>query len=39
MLEDIATWDQEREDNIMKKREVKRLIKEEEEKEKLLLKQ
>ena len=34
MLEDIAVWDQEREDIIFKKREIKRIKKEEEEKAK-----
>jgi hypothetical protein len=33
MLEDIACWDQEREDIIKRKREIRRLKKEEEEKE------
>ena len=37
MLEDIACWDQEREDIIKRKREIRRLKKEEEEKELRLL--
>jgi hypothetical protein len=36
MLEDIAHWDQEREDMIRKKRETKRLKKEAEERERMI---
>lgn len=36
MLEDIASWDQEREDYIYKKREIRRLKKEAEERERLI---